>query len=132
MSYFGPGESLALLVASLVYTAWQARGVREFFEEVGFRLTLMISVLARLPHLPRRRRWTAVQTYQAGIGNLHVVLLVGLFIGMIVSLQTGIELARFGQQAPVVRIQRFYAQHTFEASLPFNSDATFRMGSVTF
>ena len=75
MSYFGPGESLALLVASLVYTAWQARGVREFFEEVGFRLTLMISVLARLPHLPRRRRWTAVQTYQAGIGNLHVVLL---------------------------------------------------------
>ena len=30
--------------------------------------------------------------------NLHVVLLVGLFIGMIVSLQTGIELARFGQQ----------------------------------
>jgi phospholipid/cholesterol/gamma-HCH transport system permease protein len=95
---FGPGESLALFVASLVFTAWQARSVREFFEEVGFRLTLMFAVLARLPHLPRRRRWTVVQTYQAGIGNLHVVLLVGLFIGMIVSLQTGIELARFGQQ----------------------------------
>ena len=29
---------------------------------------------------------------------LHVVLLVGLFIGMIVSLQTGIELSRIGQQ----------------------------------
>jgi phospholipid/cholesterol/gamma-HCH transport system permease protein len=38
------------------------------------------------------------QLYAAGIANLHVVLLVGLFIGMILCLQTGIELARFGQQ----------------------------------
>ena len=29
---------------------------------------------------------------------MHVVLLVGLFIGMIVSLQTGLELSRIGQQ----------------------------------
>ena len=38
------------------------------------------------------------QLYQAGLRVTHVVLLVGLFIGMIVSLQTGLELARFGQQ----------------------------------
>ena len=97
MSDFGPLFG-ALFALSLVYTAWQARHVRAFFEEVGFRLTLAAQVLARLPHLLKRRRWTVLQTYQAGIGNLHVVLLVGLFIGMIVSLQTGIELARFGQQ----------------------------------
>jgi len=29
---------------------------------------------------------------------VHVVLLVGVFIGMIVALQTGMELADFGQQ----------------------------------
>lgn len=85
-------------VLSLAYTAWQARSVREFFQEVGFRLGLGAAACARLWHLPRRRRWTLEQLYRAGIGNLHVVLLVGLFIGMIVSLQTGIELARFGQQ----------------------------------
>lgn len=97
MSDYGPLFG-SLFAASLVYTIWQARGVRAFFEEVGFRLTLLVAVLARLHHIPRRWRWTVLQTYQAGIGNLHVVLLVGLFIGMIVSLQTGIELARFGQQ----------------------------------
>jgi phospholipid/cholesterol/gamma-HCH transport system permease protein len=85
-------------VLSLTYTAWQARRVRQFFAEVGFHLNLGAGVAARLMHLPRRKRWALEQLYRAGIGNLHVVLLVGLFIGMIVSLQTGIELARFGQQ----------------------------------
>jgi phospholipid/cholesterol/gamma-HCH transport system permease protein len=33
-----------------------------------------------------------------GLHVVHVVLVVGLFMGMIVSLQTGIELARIGQQ----------------------------------
>lgn len=88
----------ALFLASLAYTAWQARRVRAFFGDVGFRLVLLVSVVARLHHLPRRRRWAMEQLYGAGLGNLHVVLLVGFFIGMIVSLQTGIELARFGQQ----------------------------------
>jgi len=70
----------------------------DFARDVGFRLTLAFDVVARLPHVRKRRRWIADQLYVAGIGNLHVVLLVGLFVGMIVALQTGIELATFGQQ----------------------------------
>lgn len=97
MSALGPLFGL-LFLASLAFVIWQSKGVRDYFEEVGFRLVLAVQVVARLGHLPRRRRWTVEQIYRAGIGNLHVVLLVGLFIGMIVSLQTGIELARFGQQ----------------------------------
>ncbi|MDA1266384.1 MAG: ABC transporter permease, partial [Planctomycetota bacterium] len=77
---------------------WQLRNFREALENIGFRLGLFGAVCARLHHLPRRRRWALDQLYRTGLGNLHVVLLVGLFIGMIVSLQTGIELARFGQQ----------------------------------
>ena len=69
-----------------------------FLRESGFRIDLLLQVLARLPQLPRRRRWLFDQLYLGGIGNLHVVLLVGLFVGMIVSLQTGLELASFGQQ----------------------------------
>jgi phospholipid/cholesterol/gamma-HCH transport system permease protein len=38
------------------------------------------------------------QLFTSGIMNVHVVLLVGLFVGMILSLQMGIELARYGQQ----------------------------------
>ena len=84
---------LLLFVGAVVYTLWQLRNFREGLENVGYRLNLFWAVCTRLHHLPRRRRWAVEQLYRTGLGNLHVVLLVGLFIGMIVSLQTGIELA---------------------------------------
>ena len=69
-----------------------------FVRELGYRVDLLGQVLQRLHHLPRRRRWLVDQFYVSGIQTLHVVLLVGLFMGMIVALQTGIELSRLGQQ----------------------------------
>ena len=66
--------------------------------DLGFRLELLLLVLGRLHHVPRRLRWLVEQLYGAAIQTLGVVLLVGLFMGMIVALQTGIELARLGQQ----------------------------------
>ena len=84
--------------ASLVYLVWNLAGIREFLEETGERVALFFSICLRFFHLPKRRRWFIAELYNAGIGNCHVVLLVGLFIGMILCLQTGIELARFGQQ----------------------------------
>ena len=69
-----------------------------FVRDVGAQLELLAAVVARLPAIARRRTLVADQLYQAGLRVVHVVLLVGLFIGMIVSLQTGLELARFGQQ----------------------------------
>ena len=69
-----------------------------FLADVGYQLELMAQVIVRLASIPRRRELIADQLFQAGIKVVHVVLLVGLFIGMIVALQTGIELSRFGQQ----------------------------------
>ena len=66
--------------------------------DLGFRLELLLLVLGRLHHVPRRLRWLVEQLYGAAIQTLGVVLLVGLFMGMIVALQTGIELAKFGQE----------------------------------
>jgi phospholipid/cholesterol/gamma-HCH transport system permease protein len=63
-----------------------------FVRDVGAQLELLAAVVARLPAIMRRRTLVAEQLYQAGIRVVHVVLLVGLFIGMIVSLQTGLEL----------------------------------------
>jgi phospholipid/cholesterol/gamma-HCH transport system permease protein len=65
---------------------------------LGWPLELAAQVCTRLQYIPQRAGWIADQVYQSAIQTLHVVLLVGLFIGMIVSLQTGIELARIGQQ----------------------------------
>jgi phospholipid/cholesterol/gamma-HCH transport system permease protein len=74
------------------------RVVTGFLGAVGFQLELLAQVVARLHQVPARLRWIADQLFQCAIRPLFVVLLVGFFMGMIVSLQTGIELARIGQQ----------------------------------
>jgi phospholipid/cholesterol/gamma-HCH transport system permease protein len=67
-------------------------------EGVGHPIELLLQAIRRLPSVPARLRPIADQLYAGAIQGVHVVLLVGLFIGMIVSLQTGIELMRIGQQ----------------------------------
>lgn len=69
-----------------------------FLADVGYQIELLGAATLRLVQAWRRRTLIADQLFQAGIRVVHVVLLVGLFIGMIVSLQTGLELSRFGQQ----------------------------------
>ena len=72
--------------------------LRDFIEDVGYHVELFAQVMVRLGSVVTRRELVIEQLYQAGIRVTHVVLLVGLFIGMIVSLQTGLELQNFGQQ----------------------------------
>jgi phospholipid/cholesterol/gamma-HCH transport system permease protein len=74
------------------------RGLVALCESLGYQIELFGAVLARLPLAPARIRAIADQLYQGAVQGVHVVLLVGLFMGMIVSLQTGIELSRIGQQ----------------------------------
>jgi len=67
-------------------------------ETAGYRMELLLQVCRRLGHVAKRRTLIHEQLYVGGIKVLHVVLLVGFSIGMVVSLQTGLELARIGQQ----------------------------------
>lgn len=74
------------------------RALQNLASNLGFQLELLGAVLVRIGSVPRRWTLIAEQIFQSAVQTVHVVLLVGLFIGMIVSLQTGIELARIGQQ----------------------------------
>src|SRR6185436_17919484 len=67
-------------------------------EAVGHPIELLFGTLRRLHNAPARRKPIAEQIYAGAIQGVHVVLLVGLFIGMILALQAGIELSRIGQQ----------------------------------
>ncbi len=69
-----------------------------FLRGLGYRVELLIATLLRLGSIVERRVLIANQMVSLGLHMTHVVLFVGLFMGMIVSLQTGIELARIGQQ----------------------------------
>lgn len=66
--------------------------------DAGEQVDLLLQTLLRMGAVWRRRELIAEQLYTGGIKVLHVVLLVGFSMGMVVSLQTGIELARIGQQ----------------------------------
>ena len=74
------------------------RALRTPFEDAGYRVELLVQVLSRLPAAWKRRAMITDQLYVGGIKVVHVVLLVGFSIGMVVSLQTGLELSRIGQQ----------------------------------
>lgn len=72
--------------------------LRNLMLEAGQAIELLFGVLRRLPHVWSRRVFVGDQFYVGGVKTLHVVLLVGFSMGMVVSLQTGIELSRIGQQ----------------------------------
>lgn len=79
----------------------------QFLRDIGSQIELFFQVLVRLGAIGKRRSLIADQLYQSGIKVVHVVLLVGLFMGMIVALQTGLELSNFGQQdqiGPIVAL----------------------------
>ncbi|MCC6669737.1 MAG: ABC transporter permease [Planctomycetes bacterium] len=65
----------------------------------GFTVRLLLRTLGRVHYLPRRMRFTLDQCFAAGVRALPVTLCVATVAGMILALQTGIELRRFGQQS---------------------------------
>ena len=79
----------------------------QFVRDIGSQVELSVQIAMRLRSVGRRRALIADQFFQSGLKVAHVVLLVGLFMGMIVALQTGIELSGFGQQdqiGPIVAL----------------------------
>lgn len=78
---------------------WVLQGCREF----GRATMLLAATVASLRFLPTRRvrREALVQMYVGGIKSLGVVTVVAVFTGMILALQTGIELRRFNQEVNI-------------------------------
>ena len=70
---------------------------------VGRAILMLLEALCylRLIFSPRSRHEVLNQMYLTGIKSLGVITVVGLFTGMILALQTGLELRRFGLQANI-------------------------------
>lgn len=77
------------------------RRIIEMVELSGFTILLLIESAYYLKDIFRKRREIVKQMYIAGVKSLLVVSLVAMFTGMILSLQAGLELMRFQQQAYV-------------------------------
>ncbi len=71
--------------------------------EIGLAGHLLMRALAAIRYLPskRARHEVKVQMFVAGIKSLGVITVVAVFTGMILALQTGIELRRFNQEIQI-------------------------------
>lgn len=67
----------------------------------GFTLDLLLRTTARLYQIPKRGREVVSQLFLATFGSMPVVFITALFTGMILALQAGIELSRFGQESVI-------------------------------
>ncbi len=70
-------------------------------EGAGFTLTLFLRAALWLRAFGSRWREIRRQVAQCAFGGLPVSFIVAVFSGMILSLQTGIELKKFGQEETV-------------------------------
>jgi phospholipid/cholesterol/gamma-HCH transport system permease protein len=78
---------------------WVLFNCREF----GRATLLLVETVLCLRFLVVRRvrREAVMQMYVAGIKSLGVITIVGVFTGMILALQTGIELRKFNQEVNI-------------------------------
>jgi phospholipid/cholesterol/gamma-HCH transport system permease protein len=65
---------------------------------MGTMTFLSLLMLPQQLLTPRRLREVVRQMYLLGIRNLPVFTLVGMFMGMVIALQAGLELRRFNQE----------------------------------
>jgi len=79
------------------------RSALEFCRGVGMASVLLLNGAAAVRHVwkPRSRREVVAQMFVVGIKSLGVITIVAVFTGMILALQTGIELRRFNQEVNI-------------------------------
>jgi len=97
----------------------QRRGasLRQSVVDTGFAVNMFIQAAGRLVPDGRHRFRAIVEQFKScGLAPLPVVSVVGLFTGMILTLQVGVELERFGQAE---RISDIIAVILFREMGPF-------------
>jgi phospholipid/cholesterol/gamma-HCH transport system permease protein len=70
----------------------------------GYCITLFLQSMKFLPKVWEKRKDIIYQMYVAGVKSFLVTSVVALFTGMILSLQTGIEMRNFGQASLIGRL----------------------------
>jgi phospholipid/cholesterol/gamma-HCH transport system permease protein len=84
--------------------AYMGQTIERAVHGAGEALTLLFDSAFCVRHAWKRRKFLLDQLYTCAIRPLPVVLVVALFTGMILALQTGIELERFGATERIASI----------------------------
>lgn len=87
---------------STLFARWGYNGI-SFCQQLGQALLMTLRAVLFIPLMfcKRNRHEVWYQLFFTGIKSLPVISVVALFTGMIFAVQTGMELARFGQEVQV-------------------------------
>jgi len=75
--------------------------MREFARSIGAVVLFLVRMLGTLPRLLLRPRLIVEQIYNTGALSLVIVMICGMFIGMVMGLQFYDILARFGSEEAI-------------------------------
>jgi len=73
----------------------------EAFEGAGYTLFLLLETIYHLRFIPKRKKEILEQLYLATFGSFGVIAIVAIFTGMILALQTGLVLQKYGQESSI-------------------------------
>jgi phospholipid/cholesterol/gamma-HCH transport system permease protein len=94
-----PAQAFAA-VGGKVLGIWSGL-LKSAFEETGFAMSVLASSVLHLHAAFRKRREIISQIVLCGFNGLPVAVIVAFFSGLVLSLQVGKELLRFGQQSSI-------------------------------
>lgn len=75
--------------------------LREFVRSVGEAVLFLLRILGQIPRLATRPGLVVAQVYNTGALSLVIVMICGMFIGMVMGLQFYDILARFGSEEAI-------------------------------
>ncbi len=96
------GSKVRKIIYNFVYDI--GANTLNIIEMMGYSMLLFLEVLYHSKAAFQKRSEIVKQMYYAGVKTFIVVSIVGLFTGMILALQTGLELKPYQQQALVGNI----------------------------
>lgn len=73
----------------------------EMLTSAGHAILIIAQSLKWLRSIWGRRQEIVYQTYVCGVGGFPVTMLVGVFVGMVMTFQIGVYLMKFGQQSSI-------------------------------
>ncbi|MDI6732690.1 MAG: ABC transporter permease [Planctomycetota bacterium] len=75
--------------------------LRMFLHRLGSCLIIIIETVRAYPYIGRRKRAILSEIERDIFGSLPVVMIMAIFTGMVLALQSGKELAHYGQEASI-------------------------------
>jgi len=93
MNYTGRG--LRRLVMEVSYS------LRGFLQNFGAGQIFLLRIIVNSPYALARPRLIIKQVYVTGVQSLVVIMLAGLFVGMVLALQGFLTLSRFGAEETI-------------------------------